>query len=321
MFISKTPLRISFVGGSSDIIRKGMKRPGRVISTTINKYIYVIINKRYDNNFRISYSENEFVNNVKKIRHDHIREVLLLKNIRHGIEVVTIADIPSSGSGLGSSSALTVGLLKVLNSYLNIKQSKYQLAMDAYKIEKKILKKTLGYQDHFNAVFGGLRRYIFYKSNKVKNKKIADKNITKLFKDNILLFHSGINRSAEKILKKIKKKKNNIFIDSLAKLTFEFEKELEIMNIKKISYLLDKNWEIKKKLSEDITNKNIDNIYNSAKKNGALGGKILGAGGGGYLLFLCYKSKRDKIIKSLKKLAEHVSIKYESEGTKIILKK
>ena len=126
MIISKTPVRISFIGGGSDIIRKSMKVPGRVISTTIDKYIYVIIKKKFDDIFRLSYSKNENVKNVNKIKHNHIRETLKFKNITEAIEVITIADIPTSGSGLGSSSALTVGLINALNCYLGINKTKYR---------------------------------------------------------------------------------------------------------------------------------------------------------------------------------------------------
>ena len=155
MIISKTPVRISFIGGGSDIVRKSMKVPGRVISTTINKFIYVIIKKKFDNIFRISYSKNENVKNINEIEHNHIRETLKFKKINEALEVITIADIPTSGSGLGSSSALTVGLINALNCYIGKKQTKYQVAKDAYHIERNILK-NIGYQDHFNAAFEDL---------------------------------------------------------------------------------------------------------------------------------------------------------------------
>ena len=167
MIISKTPVRISFIGGGSDIVRKSMKVPGRVISTTINKFIYVIIKKKFDNMFRISYSKNENVKNINEIEHNHIRETLKFKKIKEEIEVITIADIPTSGSGLGHQ-AINCQTYQCSKLLYWKKQTKYQVAKDAYHIERNILKKNIGYQDHFNAALEDLENIYFIKITQLK---------------------------------------------------------------------------------------------------------------------------------------------------------
>ena len=317
MIISKTPVRISFIGGGSDIVRKSMKVPGRVISTTINKFIYVIIKKKFDNIFRISYSKNENVKNINEIEHNHIRETLKFKKIKEALEVITIADIPTSGSGLGSSSALTVGLINALNCYIGKKQTKYQVAKDAYHIERNILKKNIGYQDHFNAAYGGFRKYIFYKNNSIKNYKILNSNKKKELLKNIVVFYTGINRSADKILNRIDKKNKNNLIDDLSKLSIKFENNLKNMNLKLCGETLDKSWSLKKQLSTNVSNNFIDTIYKKGKTAGAYGGKILGAGGGGYFISFCKKSKQLELKKKLKNLIP-IKFSFAEHGSKII---
>jgi D-glycero-alpha-D-manno-heptose-7-phosphate kinase len=317
MIISRTPVRISLIGGGSDIIRKSMKIPGSVISTTIDKFVYVIIKKKFDNIFRISYFKNENVKKIDDIKHDHIRETLKFKKIKDALEIITVADIPSSGSGLGSSSALTVGLINALNCYLGIRQSSYQVAKDAYYIEKNILKKKIGYQDHFNAAFGGFRKYIFYKNNKVSNYKVLNLFKKKKLLQNIMIFYTGINRSADKILNKINKNQNNILIDDLSRLCSDFEIELNKGNYKVCGEILDISWNIKKKLSFGISNKFIDSIYKKGKLAGAYGGKILGAGGGGYFIFLCKKSKQKNLKNKLNYLT-NIKFNFEDNGSRII---
>ena len=199
MILSKTPFRISFAGGGSDYFNKKSELKGRVIVTTINKYIYVALNKRYDNNLRISYSQTENINNVKNIRHEIIRESLKYYKIKNGVEVVTIADIPSSGSGLASSSALTVGLSNALSKFKNLKISKEIMSKDACNIEIKKCKKPIGMQDQYSTAYGGLNRIEFYK-NKVNKKKINLSNQKlETLNENLLLFYTGINRKASDI--------------------------------------------------------------------------------------------------------------------------
>lgn len=318
MIISRTPLRISFVGGGSDIIRKKQKKPGSVVSVTINKYIYVIINKKSDKKIRVSYSRTENENNIKSIKHPIVRACLDYFKIKDSIEIVTVADIPSRGSGLGSSSALTVGLLNALAKYKNKNFSKYQLSKIAYKIESKVLQKTLGYQDHFSASYGGFNYMKFYKNHKIVIKKIKLKNsfLVKL-KKNILILNTGRYRIADKILKKIPSDKNQTFLDELSSFTNLFIKFLKQKNIEELGKILDLNWNVKKKLDKNICNKEIDEIYKISKQKGAIGGKILGAGGGGYFLIMAKPKFHKKIKNSLKKYLDF-HFNFEYSGTTII---
>ena len=230
MIITKTPFRISFIGGGSDIIRKKMRIPGSVISTTINKYIYVLLKESFNDEFIIKYSKVEKVKNIKDIKHALIRNILLHKKVKKKLEINIISDIPSSGSGLGSSSSLTVGLIKAINRLHNINNSNYDVAIEAQYIEEKLLKNKIGFQDHFNASFGGLRKYIFKKNKVVKNINLNNKINELMLKKNIIVFYSGINRKAKKILNYIDYKNKTKIYDDISLLTNKFYKNLKKIN-------------------------------------------------------------------------------------------
>ena len=316
MIISKTPLRMSFVGGGSDIIDNNNKE-GSVISVTINKFVYVLLKKKFNDTYRLSYSKTENVGKINKIKHNLIRNCIRHSKIKNGLEIVTVADIPSSGSGLGSSSALTVGLLNCLSRYNNKHHSANELALEAYKIEKKIMKQTLGYQDHANASIGGFNQY-FFKKNHIKKIPInLSEDFIKHFQKHILIFHTGIGRNAGKILKKIKKPKNKIIFSELQNLTTLFRKSLKQENIRDAAEIINHNWFLKKKLDKSVYSNHINNIYETAIKNRALSGKILGAGGGGHIMFIAEPKFHKKIIFSLKKL-KRLEFQFEKNGTKII---
>ena len=318
MIISKTPLRISFIGGGSDIVRKDQKKIGSVISTTIDKYVYVIVNKKSDKKIRISYSKTENENSLNKIKHPIIKACLELFDIKNSIEIVTVADIPSKGSGLGSSSSLTVGLIKALCAYKKKNISKYALAKLAYYVESKILKKTLGYQDHFNAAYGGFNYFKFYKNHKVTTKSIdLKKKIIQEFKKNLILIDTGKFRLANTILKNLPKKKNNSSLDFLSNLVKQFNVNLINKNFEEIGKMIDLSWNIKKKLDKRISNRQLDKIYEIAKKNGAIGGKILGAGGGGYFLFFAKPKFQKKIVSALNKY-KVIDFSFSYTGSEII---
>tara|TARA_A100001388_G_C28693773_1_gene462638 strand:+ start:93 stop:1082 length:990 start_codon:yes stop_codon:yes gene_type:complete len=316
MIISKTPLRISFVGGGSDIIDNHNK-VGSVISVTINKFVYVLLKKKFNDTYRLSYSKTENVKNVNKIKHNLIRNCIKYSKIKNGLEIVTVADIPSSGSGLGSSSALTVGLLNCISKYNNKLKSANELALESYKIEKKIMKQTLGYQDHANASIGGFNQYFFKKNYINKTPINLSDDFIKYFQKHILIFHTGVGRNADKILKKIKKPKNTIIFSELQNLTTSFRKSLKKENIIDAAKIIDYNWYLKKKLDNSVYSDHINNIYQTAKKNGALSGKILGAGGGGHIMFIAEPKFHKKIMFSLKKL-KRLEFEFEKNGTKII---
>jgi len=314
MILSKTPLRISFVGGGTDYFTD-FETHGRVIVTTINKYLYVLLNKKYDQNIRVSYSETENVKNISSIKHVLIKETLKNFKINNGVEVVTSADIPSSGSGLGSSSALTVGLTNAINKFKNLKLNKKNLAKISCKIEVEKCLKPIGMQDQYSTAFGGFNKIEFKKKDIIVKKIILPKKRLNLFKKNLLLFYTGINRKADKILLKIKKNNKQFkHFYKLVDLVDNFEHELIHGNLMNIGEILHENWMLKKDLSSKVSTININEIYKNAINAGAKGGKLLGAGGGGYLLFFANQNKHSKIIKSLTKL-NLIDFDFENNGS------
>ena len=318
MLLSKTPLRISFIGGGTDYFYNKSKLKGRVIVTSINKFMYVTLNKKHNRDLRISYSTTENVNDVKNIKHNIIRESLKYYNVNNGIELTTIADIPSSGSGLASSSALTVGLSNVLSNFKKIKTNPKIIAENACDIEINKCNKPIGMQDQYATSFGGLNKIEFYK-NKVSVSKIKiSKKILNNLNDHLLLFYTGVNRKADKILSKIKKSGNQFKnFEKLSNLTLIFEKELKLGNFVNCGQILHESWMLKKNLNNSVSSLNLDQTYQAALNSGAVGGKILGAGGGGYFLFLTKPKYKKKIIKSLSKL-EQIDFRFTNEGTRII---
>ena len=318
MLLSKTPLRISFVGGGSDYFNNKSNVKGRVISVSINKYLYVTLNKRYNNQIRAAYSETEIVNSTNDLKHNIIRESLKKYSIKNGVELTTIADVPSSGSGLASSSALSVGLAHLLRKFKKLKITKKTLAEDACDIEINKCKKPIGMQDQYSTAFGGLNK-IEFSNNKVVVKKIPlnDQDLT-IFKNHLMLFYTGINRQADKILTNIKKSGNQFKnYEKLSYLAKNFEKELLNKNFQNCGEILHENWNLKRSLDKSVSSINLDNIYSIAKKSGAFGGKILGAGGGGYFLFLVKPKYKKKIKNNLKKLQE-INFNFTKDGSRLI---
>ncbi|OCW82952.1 hypothetical protein AKH21_02215 [Pelagibacteraceae bacterium GOM-A5] len=318
MLLSKTPLRISFVGGGSDYFNNKSNVKGRVISVSINKYLYVTLNKRYNNQIRAAYSETEIVNSTNDLKHNIIRESLKKYSIKNGVELTTIADVPSSGSGLASSSALSVGLAHSLRKFKKLKITKKTLAEDACDIEINKCKKPIGMQDQYSTAFGGLNK-IEFSNNKVIVKKIPlnDQDLT-IFKNHLMLFYTGINRQADKILTNIKKSGNQFKnYEELSYLAKNFEKELLNKNFQNCGEILHENWNLKRSLDKSVSSINLDNIYSIAKKSGAVGGKILGAGGGGYFLFLVKPKYKKKMKNNLKKLQE-INFNFTKDGSRLI---
>ena len=327
MIVSKTPLRISFVGGGTDFRSYYKKNNyGLVVNTSIDKYIYISVKKLnpvFHEKFRLNYSETEMVDHVKNIKNPIIRECIKFLNIDDRLYISTIADVPSD-TGLGSSSSFTVGLLNALYDFKNQKVSPRRLAEEAAHIEIKILNSPIGKQDHYVASFGGLNKIFFFDNEKVKVEKIniPKKNINLIF-NSLLLFWTGMHRNAESVLfdqEKNHNKNRNI----LSSMKYTVNQFINLIKSKKISLntignLLDENWELKKQLADNISNKFINKCYTVAKKEGSLGGKILGAGNGGFLLLLAKKANHKKIQNSLKKFGlERFNVKLENSGSRII---
>ncbi len=302
MIISKTPLRISLIGGGTDLKGFYQKKFGHVISTTIDKYIYVIIKERFDDLIVLHYTDNEIVDEVKKIKHELIREALIKVGITKGIEIITLADIPSKGTGLGSSSSLTVGLLNALYTYKGIQPTEEKLAREACEIEIDILKKPIGKQDQYIAAYGGLKKFTFKKDETVEIKCFnLDGNERRVLGSNLTLHYTNIVRDANSILEKQKKNIDvkNKELQIISNLVRDVESALESRNYDEIGIILKKNWNAKKLLSDNISNKVIDEMVERAMRHGAIGCKIAGAGGGGFLLSYVPREKQDAYRKAM----------------------
>ncbi len=318
--ISRTPLRISFVGGGSDLPSFYKKsKYGCVISTTIDKYIYLILHQRHDKLIRASYSKTEIVDDVNKLSHELIRESLLKFNIKDSIEVVSISDVTGQGTGLGSSSSYTIGLLNALSSLSGRKYSKYNLAELACEIEIAKCGKPIGKQDQYVTSFGGFNQIEFYEDIvQIKPIQIPQENLIKL-ENRLLLFDMNISRKSSDILRE----QDNLYNDNnismteeMVKLTKPFKNAL-INNIDDIGYIMNESWEIKKQLTSKITNPKIEEIYKLAMSCGANGAKVCGAGGGGFLLV--YVKEEDKEhLKSVMKEYKELKFGFDYEGTSIV---
>lgn len=323
MIISRTPLRISFVGGGSDIRSYYRYKTGAVVSTAIDKYIYITVNKKFDNKIRASYSKTEMVDKVDQLQHGLIRECLRMVGIDGGIEITSMADIPSEGTGLGSSSSYTVGLLNALYAYKGKHATAEQLAQEACKIEIDILKNPIGKQDHYIAAYGGLQYIQFNPDDSVFVDPIICLSETKKeFEKKLLLVYTGLTRSANLILAVQSKnmQNKNSKRDTMAKmvaLTKKIELALSKNKLDSIGKLLHRNWILKRTMAQGVSNSTIDNWYEKARKHGALGGKILGAGGGGFLLLYAQPQKHAKILSALPQL-KPFPIRFEPQGSKII---
>lgn len=323
MIISRTPLRISFVGGGSDIQSYYKYRVGAVVSTAIDKYIYITVNKKFDHKIRASYSKTENVDHADQLEHPLIRECLKKVGIDHGIEVTSMADIPSEGTGLGSSSSYTVGLLNALYAYKGKHAPAEQLAREACKIEIDILKSPIGKQDHYIAAYGGLQYIQFNPDESVYIDPIICLSETKKeFEKRLLLLYTGLTRSASSILavqsKNIQNKSSKRgTMAKMVALTREMQTALRKNKLGSIGKLLHKNWMLKKTMADGISNNTIDNLYKIARKHGAFGGKILGAGGGGFLLLYAEPEKHAKILSALPDL-RLFPVRVEPQGSKII---
>ena len=324
MIISKTPYRISFFGGGSDYPEWYNEFGGTVLSTTINKYLYITCRELpdfFDHKYRIVWSKIEKVNNIKQIQHQAIRGILEHYKFNKGLEIHYDGDLPAR-SGMGSSSSFVVGLINALFKMNKKKLNQKELAKKSLFIEQKILNEVVGSQDQIAAAYGGFNRISFQKNNSIKIKKIKKNKNLKILEDNLILIYTSINRTAHFIassyVKNLTSTKKN-YIKEIVDHVEEGQKIIESGNIDDFGKLLNSAWDIKKQLGKSITNNKIDNLYDYAIKNGALGGKILGAGGGGFLLLYMKKKDRIKFLNKNDKII-NIPFKFSDTGSEIIFK-
>lgn len=320
MIITQTPLRISFLGGGTDFRDYYSENEGYVVSSAIDKYVFVIVKERFDDLIYVNYSRKEIVDSVDKLEHELVREAMKMTGITKGIEITMLADIPSEGSGLGSSSSLIVGLLNAFYTYQGLQVTNEQLAREASEIEIEICGKPIGKQDQYIAAFGGISAIKFNKDESVDVERInIEEELRRRFGSNFLLFFTGITRKSSTILTEQKKNTRNKIkeLDRIKSLAFEAKDYIDREHFEEMGNLLHKNWMIKKELSSNISNPDIEKMYESAKAAGALGGKIAGAGGGGFLLLYVNREMQNNVRRALSKYKE-MPFLLEKDGSKVI---
>ena len=320
MIIVQTPLRISFFGGGTDFREFFHQEEGWVLTSAIDKYIFVTIKERFDNKIRVGYTRTELVDHIDELQHELVRECLRKTGIRQGVEISTMADIPSEGSGLGSSSTVTVGLLNAMYNYLGTPVDHERLAHEACAIEIDVLRKPIGVQDQYIAAYGGQRFMRFCRNGKIELESLGlDLNQSRKLNRSLMLFYTNIPRKAESVLtEQVKNMDTNLeVLRELKRLALSARECLRTEAFDDFGSLLDQSWQFKKQLASSVSNSVIDEIYQEAQKAGALGGKITGAGAGGFLLLYCPPSKQDDVRHALRRLTE-LPFALARDGTKVI---
>ncbi|MBI5195190.1 MAG: kinase [Nitrospirae bacterium] len=327
MIISRTPVRISFFGGGTDYREYFERKGGAVLGVTIDKYTYVSVNRLsdfFDYKIRVGYSKSELVNNVENIVHPSVRETLKFKNVNGNLDIHIFADLPAR-TGLGSSSSFTVGFLNALYALEGRIVSKQQLVEEAIYIEQQLIKENVGCQDQVHAAYGGLNTIEFSKQGLSVRPVIISKEKLDYLNDSLMVFYTGLSRYASEIVQEqienTKDGRKDDYLKKMHEAVFEAEKiisdeEPEDM-AKHLGELLHECWNLKKNLSSQISNQFIDEIYKKTIQTGAYGGKLAGAGGGGFLFVLAPKEKQQNIRNALSDLLE-VNFRFENEGSKII---
>ena len=321
MIITRTPLRISFAGGGTDLASYYREYGGgAVTSAAINRYVHVLVNDKFDRSIRVAYSRTENVDQLEELQHGIVREAMRLAGVTEALEIHTIADIPSEGTGLGSSSTLTVGLLNALYAYRGILKDPAALAEEACQIEIERLGGTLGKQDQYIAAFGGLQYFEFHADDSVRAYPIPlDHRARDDLGAHMSLFYTGITRQAQGILKEqsARTSANREGLDRLRTMAGTARDLLLARNWPGLGRLLDESWEIKRRLSSGISSGPIAEAYRRAKEAGAFGGKITGAGGGGFLVLLHPPERTAQIANALSPMTR-LPVRIQAEGSRIL---
>ncbi len=319
MLITQTPLRISLAGGGTDLPSYYRAKNGAVLSSAIDKYVYVIVNKRFDDKIYISYSQKEIVDSVDQIQHELVREAMRKTGVEKGVEIAMMADIPSEGSGLGSSSSLTVGLLNAFYTYRGVLVTAEQLAREACDIEIERCGKPIGKQDQYIAAYGGLRFFEFHPDETVRVIDVPTDKGKRELGACLLLFYTNVTRKADGILKEqtAKTKDRLGHLDAIRGLAYEARDAVLAGRYEQIGEVLKRNWLWKKELAGGISNPDIDRMVESALRGGAVGCKIAGAGGGGFLLTFCPREKKQELREAMRGYRE-MPFFLERCGSKVI---
>ena len=322
MIISRTPLRVSLVGGGTDLPEFYEEHGGAVVSTTVDKWVHVVVAKRFEGDVRVSYSRTEIVENASAVEHELVREAMHLTGVPRGVDIVTLADVPSRGTGLGSSSSVTVGLLNALYAFQGIYKSPLHLADEAARIEIEILGKPIGRQDQYAAAVGGFNFIEFLpRGGGVRVEPVVcPPHVLKRLQRSLLLFYTGRQRAADGVLSEQRKAvQDGVSVEALKRMrdfAHELRERLAADDADALGRLLDENWQLKRTLAGGVTDSQVDAWYERALAAGALGGKILGAGGGGFLLVTAPPDRHDAVRAALSELRE-LPLKFAARGTHI----
>ena len=326
MIVARTPLRISLGGGGTDLASYYAKYGGFLIAAGINRYCSIIANKRFKNDLRLSYSEMEIKESIDEIKHPIFREALRYADIKEGIEVHSVSDVPA-GSGLGSSSCFTVTLLNALHTYKRDYISQRQLAEEAAHIEIDVLKSPIGKQDHYASAIGGITCFTFEKDGNViiEPLKVSYETIEQL-DSNLQYFYTGVERNANDILveQDIKSKSNEFSmiqnLHEVKEIGLKTRTALESGKVDELGDLLKYHWQIKKERSNKMTSPFIDECYEEALKSGARGGKLIGAGGSGFFMFYCKNDDRYRLNQTMMRMGlRPIRFHFDYEGAKILV--
>ncbi|WP_232316561.1 GHMP family kinase ATP-binding protein [Candidatus Burkholderia verschuerenii] len=314
---------MSFVGGGSDIPSYYREHGGAVLSTSIDKFVYLTLNKRFDHSIRVSYSQTEEVDTVDQIQHRIVKAVLTKLGIEGGLEITSMADVPSRGSGLGSSSAFTVGLLHCAYTYKGIYKSKHDLAAEACQIEIDILQEPIGKQDQYGAAMGGVNFIRFNEDDTIDIEPVVSPHgVIQQVEDSLMMFYTGITRSASAILQQqsdamASNELKRRTMHRMVELASVMRSELTASNVGAVGEILHESWNLKRSLTEGISSGFIDDCYDAAMAAGATGGKLLGAGGGGFLVFFVPKERQPHVKEALSHL-RLIDFRFERQGTSVI---
>ncbi len=322
MIISRTPLRMSFVGGGSDLPSYYRKYGGAVLSTAIDKYVYISINRKFDGGIRLAYSKTEEVTRLEDIEHELLRAAFEMTGMRGGVEITTTADIPSRGTGLGSSSTFSVGLLNAIAAYSGVHASAADLAARACEVEIERCHQPIGKQDQYAAAFGGFNVIEFNPDDSVSvSPIIMRRDIRDLLEQRIIVFYTGITRSASAILsaQSVESGSDNdkqAALKRMVELVYVMRDELSQGHVDSFGHILHENWSLKKTLTSGISTPAIDEWYAQGMGTGALGGKLLGAGQGGFMMFYAPRERHEDIANAVG--LRQVRFGFEPLGSRIL---
>jgi D-glycero-alpha-D-manno-heptose-7-phosphate kinase len=321
MIVTQTPLRIGLVGGGTDLPAYYLEHGGRVLNCAIDKYVYVIVKQRFDDDIYVNYSKKEIVSSVEDLQHDLVREAMLMTGVKHGVEITMLADIPSSGSGLGSSSSVTVGLLHALSTYQGRPFSGEELAERACTIEIDLCGKRIGRQDQYIAALGGVRDLHFGPGPHVVADEIELSPVgRRALLGQIMLFYTGVTRSADPILREQSENVATTLpqLDSLRDLAATTSELLRRGDVDAVGGAIRQSWEAKRQLASGVSNERIDHLVEEALRAGATGVKVTGAGGGGFLLVICPPEHQRAVRHGLGTLKE-LPVGLDRLGSRVVL--